>query len=74
MTNHPNRSKQIVKGRARNSFPGDEVYVMTREHVDILDRTWEAGTEYTPISTGFNNLRDCAEQVVSIDGKSYTFA
>ena len=70
----PNRSKQIVKGRARNAFAGDAVYLMTQQNEDVTGETWGAGTEYTPLYAGANNLHNRMEQVITIGGKKVTFS
>jgi len=35
-----------IRGTARNSFPGDQVFIMSSAFVDVSGNLWPAGTEY----------------------------
>jgi hypothetical protein len=68
MTNHPNRSKHVVKGVARRAFPGDTAYIMQMAHLDEDGRSWPKGASYVPMRGGYDNAANADYQTISIDG------
>lgn len=73
MTNHPNRSRHILVGHERRAFPGDSVYVLDRAATSDQDHRFAAGTEYVPLSAGYDNQLDTEYQTAMIGGKKITF-
>lgn len=74
MTNHPTRGLP-VSGVARNAFPGDHIYTMTRGHSDERGNEYAAGTEYAPLSCGADGTHNGTKiaQTVIIGGENIIF-
>lgn len=69
----PSNTGHLIRGRQRDKFPGDEVYVLSHKATDRNGREWEAGTEYTPLNAGRDNERNCDYQLVAIKGMHIVF-
>lgn len=66
-------SNVIIISTPASDVPGDTSRVMDCPHTDSSDRAWPAGTEFRPLSRGYDNERGHDVQVVSIAGEQVTF-
>lgn len=58
----------IPKSRKATRVPGDTLRVTLEQAKDSEGRTWPAGSEFRPLSGGYNNLANAREAVCTMLG------
>ncbi len=49
----------IPRTKARKAYPGDTSVTLLESATDSLGRAWKKGEVFTPLCSGYDNVRGC---------------